>query len=188
MVKCKDCGLLGVRKNYDDGEVIEATESIRSEGKHGSLPVKFICCVASAFFPEIEHASKHRIRGGGPERQEAVDANLKAIDTDIDCLVHQDWVPGKTPKEHEEMINTQILLDMKQQIIDLKEETLRLSKAFKATDQIHHNENRDDRKQAGDDIKWQFRVNVAIAVAGIIIGAIVSVVVAYFTTLANLGQ
>ena len=77
---------------------------------------------------------------------------------------------------------------MKQQIIDLKEETLRLSKAFKATDQIHHNENRDDRKQAGDDIKWQFRVNVAIAVAGIIIGAIVSIVVAYFTTLANLGQ
>ena len=188
MVKCKDCGRLGARKNYD-GEVVEATDIVRSEGKHGSLPAKFICCVPSAFFPEIKHASRTRISSdNGPERQEAVDANLKAIDTDIDCLVHQDWVPGKTPKEHEEMTNTQILLDMKQQIIDLKEETLRLSKAFKATDQIHHNENRDDRKQAGDDIKWQFRVNVAIAVAGIIVGAIVSVVVAYFTTLANLGQ
>ena len=187
MVKCKDCGLLGVRKNYD-GEVVEATESIRSEGKHGSLPVKFICCVASAFFPEIEHASKHRIRGIGLERQEAVDANLKAIDTDIDCLAHQDWVPGKTPKEHEEMTTLQILLDMKQQIIDLKSETLRLSKAFKATDQIHHNENRDDRKLTSADTRRHFRIHVAIATTGIVVGAIVSVVTAYFTTLANLGQ
>lgn len=187
MVKCKDCGLLGVRKNYD-GEVVEATESIRSEGKNGSLPVKFICCGASAFFPEIEHASIHRIRGAGPERQEAVKANLKAIDTDIDCLAHQDWVPGKTPKEHEEMTNTQILLDMKQQIINLKEETLRLSMAFKATDQIHHNENRDDRKLTSIDARWHFRINVAVAITGIVIGAIVSVVTAYFTTLARLGQ
>ena len=169
MVKCKDCGLLGVRQNYD-GEVVEATDLVRSEGKHEALPAKFVCYASSASFPDINHASKHRFSDNGPEKQEAVDANLNAITTDIDCLVHQDWSQGKTPKEHEEMLNRQII-----QQLQINQE--KHAQQIAALSETHHQENKSD--------KWlQLWIHIAVTIFGIIASA----VAVYFSTLATLGQ
>ncbi len=100
-VKCAKCGLLAVRDENGNG-ALEAIEAIRKTGilpcRTGStINAKFFCKRQSEAFPPLVH-DPVRSQLSPPENPAVVTLNK-----DRECGVYRLWIPGKTPKEHEEM-------------------------------------------------------------------------------------
>lgn len=165
MVKCKDCGLLGIRDGYTDGDVVEASEFSRETGKHNSGPAKFVCGASSPDFPVITHASIDRIFDIGPEKEEAIQANLDAITADHECSSRQRCRPGNAPKEIEEMVTkdafNKLQIDFQQWQKDHAGDMKNLTRQIGALKETHHQENR-------TDTQWRFWLTLGVSILALI--------------------
>ncbi|MFT4557953.1 MAG: hypothetical protein ACKVII_05560 [Planctomycetales bacterium] len=102
--KCSECGLLTVRDEYND-EPCEATEFTRKKGQHKSsngttTTAKVFCYAASSTFPEQPGPGL----GKGQWATDHVPPVVTTIEQEIECIQFCSWRPGKSPKEHEELI------------------------------------------------------------------------------------
>lgn len=104
LVRCVDCGFLGLR-NHDTGTLDEADERFRTEAFfrgspqiHDSLP---ICTKAVVNFRDEAN----------PSDRPSIVQSLKK---DRSCAEWTRWRIGFTPKEHQEMLNQQLLLNFQE--------------------------------------------------------------------------
>ena len=92
-VRCGDCGLLTIRK-LGTHETMEVVKQWRRTGEytddHPRRPANVFCSIASESFP-----------GSGTVQNER--ESLSLMDKEIECPRFRKWIPGKSPKEHEEM-------------------------------------------------------------------------------------
>lgn len=88
MVRCSDCGLLGVRKN-DTNQLVECMEDMREGRKSSqiSMPVCAACVVS--FWTEAE---------------KQLDNVPRELSRQRECDRFVKWECGFTPKEHLEMV------------------------------------------------------------------------------------
>ncbi len=100
MAKCNQCGFLSVRDEFN-GKVREAAEITRVQADHrngdGSLSTaKLLCYRNSPCFPKQDTNMRVEI--------------IAKIDADIACSEFESWLPGRSPKEHQEMIEEKMRL------------------------------------------------------------------------------
>lgn len=103
MVKCADCGYLGI---WDTGEWLHADEEFRQEGilRYGNRVLITPRCFAVVFDLRAEQGSLLEQASVGH-----VDANKRLITKGRDCGAWVKWQPGFTPREHREMIDAERL-------------------------------------------------------------------------------
>jgi len=109
MVKCKDCGYLAVRDEYNNN-VCEAAELTRNHGQHqssqgSSTRAKVFCFNNSPCFPCITNEGPVRQRTTHSKAGE--DPVVKCINENVDCARFVPWCPGKSPAEQEKMVSLQ---------------------------------------------------------------------------------
>ena len=106
MVKCADCGHLGGRVPWTTsqgniplaGSIVEYSQLTRTTGTTRDFPSDPICLAAKREFQSVMPGSM-----GAALRDE--------IQEEIDCPAFHGWKPSVPPKEHQEMLDRQQLLD-----------------------------------------------------------------------------
>ncbi len=126
-VKCVNCGLLALR-DAETENVCEVTESTRSSGTHKSsrgstTDAKVFCFAKSPAFqapPETTSRDMRSARG-------YLHPVVTIINDDRACNQFQEWIPGKSPKEHEDMPQVaethRIAADAERRDIEFREAT-----------------------------------------------------------------
>lgn len=98
MVKCADCGYLGL-ENPHSNELQRAGRHAREKATirigDRNYVVRFVCKLGARCFQDMDVPKGHRpsVEGYAP------------VDRDqIQCDQFVDWIEGKTPEEHESML------------------------------------------------------------------------------------
>lgn len=99
MVKCADCGLLGV---YSAGRetIHEVNELARSNGNIAGSP-PLVC--AALKYPLQSEFEKARQLNESKQRLTLSQATLDVLNKPRECSAFCEWNVGFTPKEHKEM-------------------------------------------------------------------------------------
>jgi hypothetical protein len=103
-VRCSACGFLSLR-NHETNALDEANEQYRQSGiSNRSLHLEEPICFKAAF-PLAEEA-----KAAGTTADDAA-RRLKVITSDRPtCQKFTPWKPGFTPKEHQQMLDSETLL------------------------------------------------------------------------------
>jgi hypothetical protein len=166
MVRCADCGFLGLRHS-STREVREADPYSRESGKvpsgYSESPV---CC--------IQAAALDREMGSMTDAEFA-----RVVNRDRDCPKHFPWWQGFSPKEHVRMHYDQMLRDEAAK----REREMREWQA----EQRQKDQEREDRRRS-DDLEWQRRNKRSDrwwAMALIVLAAIIGLAFEPFKTWLN---
>jgi len=104
MVKCADCGFLAQR-HIETRELRDAEEALRKSGKnlyHLSHDRK-----SKVYIYEVPPLCTKRQTEFPTEEQPI----FEAVQQERQCSVFMRWLPGFTPKEHQEMLDRQYLME-----------------------------------------------------------------------------
>jgi hypothetical protein len=140
MVRCCECGLLATRGDESD-ETCEATQETRESGLlnvihwSNSIPgfglspnARFFCYAKSPFWPDKPPA--------GANEPESF-ALVRQIEIETKCPHFREYLPGRPPKEHEEMAFLETV----------RAEQKRFEARAEATAERRHNELREDQEK-----------------------------------------
>jgi hypothetical protein len=102
MIRCADCGFLGLRRRQDRAVLeaenefrIWAMHPVRVEGNSGNVyESRPICCAQASYL-------------AGELNGETTEELKRVIQHERDCKKFTPWKQGFTPKEHHEMIDRQ---------------------------------------------------------------------------------
>lgn len=133
MVKCRDCGRLGVLDEYTD-KLCEATKQTRETGWHQSsqgnaTPATITCCAGIQDFSDSNNRTATQ--------------TVSEISTEIGlCPSFKKWIPGIDPERIEEMAIQEQLISIQQSMLELQRSTF----AWR-------------REQAEESRKWESRIH-----------------------------
>lgn len=163
-IRCKDCGFLSIR-DARDSLVYPADERIRenavtrnhtfSDGEifgGASLTIlsdRMICYVGYPALADDMHELRHA---------------KTVIHKERECPHFIQWVPGKTPKEHEEMT---ILERVQAEYSQQRQEERQWQQQVEALAETRHQEQRHDNRQT---VIW----GLVVALVSAIIGGLIS--------------
>lgn len=155
MAMCRNCGFLAVRDEYNDS-VCEATDLTRSKGLHASslgnaTKAKVFCFKGSPAFQSLELSGQAGIVAG--------------ISEEIECDLFCGWHPGRTPREHEEMMHSQLL--QIQESIRRQEDLQWRKDVEEALDRRHQENKRELSQQRTMDRVVQFLLALLGAVVAL---------------------
>lgn len=89
---------------------------------------------------------------------------LVVIDTERSCPYFETWIPGKTPKEHEEMT---IVEQVKAEYAQQRQEERQWRQQIEALAETRHQEQRHDNR-------WMLILSLSVALVAAIIGGLIS--------------
>ena len=107
MVKCADCGFLAQR-HKETRQLLDAEEGLRKKGDVPRQPIGDGPLARTSHPPFVyEHLPLcAQLQIEFPEEN-----TIEAIQQERECPVFTPWHPGFTPKEHQEMLDRQWLLE-----------------------------------------------------------------------------
>ena len=108
MVKCENCGFLTMR-HTQTRELLEVEEATRIIGTILSGYIGNPICFAGAFHLESERIMAQK---GGLSRTDSLVAILQE---QRDCDKFTQWKLGSTPREHQEMLDRQWMLEFQEE-------------------------------------------------------------------------
>ncbi|RIK73200.1 MAG: hypothetical protein DCC68_25330 [Planctomycetota bacterium] len=152
-VKCAECGFLALRDHHSLA-LVEATEHFRTTGNRPTTPSGQL--VYAKGIPPLCFARAIDLPAtiGQPPTDDRIKATIDATRL---CRNFTPWQQGFSPKEHQEMVNQQIMLDWQRE----REEADRAWRTAEST-RAH---------------RWQIAF-LAVALLGIIVGFIGGIVAA----------
>jgi len=171
MAKCKDCGYLAVRDEYND-TVCEATEFTRERGLHKSsegmsTPARLLCFKNSTSF--------HTGRACTVETRDAKLSQMKLANeqlaSEVECKHFRKWMPGRSPKEHEEMSFLEMIDNRTRQ---WREEDIKRTQAFEALYETRHQELRNDAENRDRRSTKITILGIAVAILAAIVSGTLS--------------
>lgn len=159
MVKCADCGFVGVRLQ-SDGQLTEADEHCRTSGKIRQNQVNPPVCCASC--TQFSNHADHRLEQFTQQRH---------------CATFVQWHPGFTPKEHADRMLSERLLESRKE----ERERERQWREEQATIQAESQET-----QANRDGEWR-QEDIKLTKGSMRTTVITSIVVGLLSCAATLG-
>jgi hypothetical protein len=169
-VKCVECGFLAIRDEYDNS-TCEAPPESRQRGihksSHGNItPAKFFCYKNCPVFdaPVMPSGRDRNMHSPRTENE-----TLKSINNEIDCDLFFTWRPGKSPKEHEEMM---LLQEVERRTDQWRQDDLRWQKQQEALAETRHQELKNVYSRQLRVSKWQVILAGLAIVGGIVAGVL----------------
>ncbi|WP_442482567.1 hypothetical protein [Aeoliella sp. SH292] len=168
---------MGVFDEYDN-QVYEANDLVRGQGRHQSslginTVAKLMCWKKSEAFPLSTQDSPPGTRA---EMQSLAEFTETVLSSECECSQFAKWLPGRTPKEHEEMSFVEMIDARTRQ---WRDEDIRSKQQFEALYEVRHQETRRDLEKAH---RTATIIGIVSIIGSILAAIIASYLTAYFAT------